>query len=1618
MLATDIAFAQPIGSASPDIRTGVYRGRVVTYEIIDGLAVWDGDIVLGTPEELEPSGEYAAPGKALDSRKKALVAVSGKEGLWPGGIIPYVIDPELSNPNDVLDAIQHWNESTVIRLVERTDQPNWVRFVPSDGCRANVGMVGGEQKVWLTEGCGVSGTIHEIGHTVGLWHEHQRNDRNTYVWVSSDPFNPINFAYKQIGASALDSGPYDYGSVMHYGGFPEYMMTIPPSIPCGGRRGLSAGDIDGVNRLYGKIPTETTITTVPAGLMIEVDGESYTAPHSFDWSPGTRHMIGVTAPQKTPGDDYFRYLFAKWSDGGSQSHFVTASSSTTVFIANFIMQQPRTEARVSPPQGGTVRLDPPSADGFYTFWSFIKTFAEPAEGFSFERWQGGGRGNGPASNPKLGRVSSGWNNNTAFFTQRPLAKIDTNVPGSDVTVDGRWKSLPRNFAWEVGSTHTLGLLVREDTGHDGVIQPYFGFDDERLLFDGWSDGGDAAHDITVSGEPTTITANFTRQVLLDTVPGVTGSGVVKVEPSGLEGGQPGHTFHDLSSSVRLTAQPDPGFKLFTWRGDLSGSENPKSLLMDSRKRVWAIFRHNSQSFESARLISGEPVEWIDPGGGLAVGKNGYWINVPTGATQLAIHLVTATQAADVDLYANREHYPGGPRLILGENNEEIIEYSSQYLSTGPGGNKSITITPESSLPLEPGPYFIVINAHTSGVYAKGTLTAEVNISESAISANVPHFGFPASLFTKTVKDENPPPQALEIRNSLRGTLDYQITTDQSWLFVSPDKGSSTGETDTVQIAVDPANLKPGAFEGTITIAAPPAWPVKVPVTLIVTPEAPRTVLVANFANGNNAALNSRVYLFNPSVKTGRVTVRVFTLPLMGGLAQELTLAPLELGSLGSKSGLNIKLVEDILTPLGITTPYTIDGGNLTLEFTIQAADVKGTAQVFSSGFGFGTYPLQEIPITSGASPTVLVANFANGNNAAFNSRVYLWNPSTSAGEVTVRVFTLPLGGGLAQELTLAPLALGSLGARSALNVKLVENILTPLGVSLPYTIDGGNLTLEFTIQAADVKGAAQVFSSGFAFGTQPLQEIPPVSGGSPTVLVANFMNGNNAAFNSRVYLFNPSTSAGEVTVRVFTLPLADGTVQELTAEPLALDTLGSRSALNIKLAEDILAPLGIATPYTTDDGNLTLEFTIQAADVRGTAQVFSSAFASGTYTLQAVPSVPIPGPTRLVASFTNGNDTVFNSRISLFNPSPSAGDITVRVFTLPLGRGTAQELTTTPLELGTLEARSALDIRLAEDILVPLQITTPYTTDGGNLVLELTIQATDVQGTAQVFSSSLSLGTYPLDLSVAPPGGLSAGASFVLESANSGPQGITFANDRFHVVDVAYDKVYAYTVTGRRAAAADFDLDPDNSFPQGITFANGSFYVVDSLDGKVYAYTATGQRAAAADFDLDPDNSFPQGITFANGSFYVVDSLDGKVYAYTATGQRAAAADFDLPANSFPTRITFANDRFHVVDWIDGKVYAYTATGQRAAAADFDLDPDNSWPHGITFANDRFHVVDRIDDKVYAYMVSGQRDLAFYFNLDPANVDPQGITFANAGSMWWMSPTTRSMRTHYQLLSR
>ncbi len=116
----------------------------------------------------------------------------------------------------------------------------------------------------------------------------------------------------------------------------------------------------------------------------------------------------------------------------------------------------------------------------------------------------------------------------------------------------------------------------------------------------------------------------------------------------------------------------------------------------------------------------------------------------------------------------------------------------------------------------------------------------------------------------------------------------------------------------------------------------------------------------------------------------------------------------------------------------------------------------------------------------------------------------------------------------------------------------------------------------------------------------------------------------------------------------------------------------------------------------------------------------------------------------------------------------------------------------------------------------------------------------------------------------------------------------TYANNRFHVPDLFDWKVYVYTSSGQRVESADFDLDIENKNAGGITYANNRFYVVDnSRDDKVYVYTNSGQRVENADFDLDEDNNFPAGIIYANNRFYAIDNgFSMKVFVYTNSGQR------------------------------------------------------------------------------------------------------------------------------------
>ncbi|WP_298291966.1 Dot/Icm T4SS effector Zinc-dependent metalloprotease LegP [uncultured Litoreibacter sp.] len=255
---------------SDDVRTGIisgenFKNRTVQYAAVDGLAVFEGCIVLGTVDEVEATtaaAKEAIEAEGADTDVAHGVVITGANRRWPNATMPYEIHSGLTNQKRVTDAIAHWKQKTGVNFVKRTSAnasqyPDYVRFRTATGCWSMVGRQGGRQDIGLAPGCGLGATIHEIGHAFGLWHEQSREDRNSKVkinWQNITAGKEHNF--NQHIADGDDVGAYDYGSIMHYGRYAfskngqPTIESIPPGKTLGQRNGLSPGDVAAIHSIY------------------------------------------------------------------------------------------------------------------------------------------------------------------------------------------------------------------------------------------------------------------------------------------------------------------------------------------------------------------------------------------------------------------------------------------------------------------------------------------------------------------------------------------------------------------------------------------------------------------------------------------------------------------------------------------------------------------------------------------------------------------------------------------------------------------------------------------------------------------------------------------------------------------------------------------------------------------------------------------------------------------------------------------------------------------------------------------------------------------------------------------------------------------------------------------------------------------------------------------------------------------------------------------------------------------------------------------------------------------------------------------------------------------------
>lgn len=636
---SSVSFAQK-SSVSPEMGTGMWRGRPVTYEVKNGRAIYQGDIIL---DHLQPMPRASA---ADGGAQPQSVGIAYPSTMWPkvGSVyqVPYVITSDGGDTN-LVPAINQFNSTFtgLIQWVARTTETNYVNidlnsFDGTGECEATEGDANiGPQPMTGSGACTLATILHEMGHEIGLYHEQSRSDRDTYITVNyQSVIKGSRFNFDMIQDNVQNLTLYDYASVMQYPAFSfsrnggPAIESIPAGMPLSNAAGYSAGDIEGVERLYGAPPTAVTVTSNPPGLQVIVDGSTITAPQVFNWALNSTHTLNVPTNAQTLSGvienstvpTTFTYAYGRWNDNALASHTITVtpgngelpfpstSPQVSTYSANFIQVVPYTAA-IFPFGDGSVTPSPtpqsfPGVSGVYfTARQQVTLTATPIGPFQFYEFNNANffLPGGVSANPKTFYVpDTGLAvNTTAEFA--PVGTVYTVGVTPDafssnlyIFADSTFWVAPKNFSptydstWTPGSMHTVNV--------DTIEQPYSS--NSRYAFSSWSDAGAQSHSITLPGSGNSTIATFVPQFLAGdnfSFPPCGGNATLTPASPTNDG------FYPSGQVLTYTATPDATWTFAGWTYDLTGTTNPDSLTATDETLAYANFNTTNTPLTLASL---------------------------------------------------------------------------------------------------------------------------------------------------------------------------------------------------------------------------------------------------------------------------------------------------------------------------------------------------------------------------------------------------------------------------------------------------------------------------------------------------------------------------------------------------------------------------------------------------------------------------------------------------------------------------------------------------------------------------------------------------------------------------------------------------------------------------------------------------------------------------------------------------------------------------------------------------------------------------------------------------------------------------------------------------------
>jgi hypothetical protein len=144
--------------------------------------------------------------------------------IWPAGEIPYCYTSSFTSSEKAIIeySMTSWERESNIKFIETKCD---VRVVLISKSKSNCATLGyREFPILQLTNITLFVVEHELGHIIGLPHEHQRPDRDNFVVIHWENIIPEYYDQFEISPESdwaydYTRYPYDYNSIMHYDSF-------------------------------------------------------------------------------------------------------------------------------------------------------------------------------------------------------------------------------------------------------------------------------------------------------------------------------------------------------------------------------------------------------------------------------------------------------------------------------------------------------------------------------------------------------------------------------------------------------------------------------------------------------------------------------------------------------------------------------------------------------------------------------------------------------------------------------------------------------------------------------------------------------------------------------------------------------------------------------------------------------------------------------------------------------------------------------------------------------------------------------------------------------------------------------------------------------------------------------------------------------------------------------------------------------------------------------------------------------------------------------------------------------------------------------------------------------